>query len=60
VTEFPSPVKFTVVLVDVKVVNSVLMTVIDTQKEHIEVYPTHVAAIWQPEEAKKQELDILY
>jgi hypothetical protein len=54
----PSPVKFRVALVDVKVVNGVLTTVVDTQKEHIEVYPTHVAAIWQPEEVKKREPDV--
>jgi hypothetical protein len=54
----PSLVKFTVALVDVKVVNSLLTSVVDTQKEYIEVYPTHVAAIWQPEEVKKRELDV--
>jgi hypothetical protein len=54
----PSPVKFRVALVDVKVVNGLLTTVVDAQREHIEVYPTHVAAIWQPEEVKKREPNV--
>jgi hypothetical protein len=50
--------KFVVALADVKVIDGLTTTVINTEREHLEVYPTHVAAIWQPDEVKKREPDV--
>jgi hypothetical protein len=47
--------KFTVALASVKDVDGVLTTVIDTGREPIEVYATHVAAVWQPDDVKARE-----
>jgi hypothetical protein len=50
--------KFVVALAYVQVIDGLATTVIDTEKDHIEVWPTYVAAIWQPDEVKKREPDV--
>jgi hypothetical protein len=52
------PIQFTVVLADVKEVDGLLTTVINEDEDHIQVYPTHVAAVWQPDDVKDREPNV--
>jgi hypothetical protein len=50
--------RFTVALADVREVDGVPTTVIDTDREPIKVYATHVAVVWQPDDVKAREPNV--
>jgi hypothetical protein len=52
------PIKYTVALADVKEVDGLLTTIIDPHSDHVQVYSTHVVAIWQADEVKAREPNV--